>query len=123
MSAASLTSPAPPSPLLAEVLAGEGKSLVQIARRCPPGRGVGPHVNAATLWRWCRHGVRLPDGRRVYLEALRVAGRWVTSEQALERFIASQQAVTEPASATPPTPAQRQRAAERAGAELEARGA
>jgi hypothetical protein len=122
MSAAPVTFPAPASPLLAEVMAGEGKSLVQIARRCPPGRGVGPHVNAATLWRWCRQGVRLPDGRRVYLEALRVAGRWVTSEKALERFIAAQQAAPTEAP-LPPTPAQRRRAAERAGAELEARGA
>jgi hypothetical protein len=124
MSAVPVASSSPATPLFAEVMAGEGKSLLQMAHRCPPGRGVGPHLNTSTLWRWCRQGVLLPDGRRVRLEALRVAGRWVTSEKALARFVAAQQAVSGPAEASvPPTPAQRQRAAERAGAELEARGA
>ena len=42
-------------------------------------------VNPSTVWRWVKKGVRLPDGRRLKLEAIRLGGRWWTSLEAIER--------------------------------------
>src|SRR5262245_28148473 len=84
-----------PSPVLAEVLAGQGLSLSQAARRFPPARLARP-VSPSCVWRWAREGVRLPSGGRLRLEVCRLAGRWVTSESALQRFLAAQQDDTAP---------------------------
>ena len=112
--------PAEHPAVLTEVLAGHALSMGQAARRFPPYRGNRP-VNPSTIFRWIKDGVRLPDGRSVHLEAARVGGRWLTSEQALARFIGAQTpAVGQP---TPvPTPKQRKRAAERAGELLDKLG-
>src|SRR4051794_22312667 len=69
-----------------EILEGSGLSMSQAARRFPSYRQDRP-VNASTIWRWIVDGVRLPDGSRVRLEAVRVSGRWLTSVQALARFV------------------------------------
>jgi hypothetical protein len=62
----------------------------------------------------------MSDGKRVRLEAVRLGGRWLTSVQAIERFIDRQtpnlDADSPPA---PPTQHQRECAAERAGKVLE----
>jgi len=60
-------------------------SLSQAARRLPPFRSDRP-VHPATIWRWITEGVRLRDGSRVRLEALRIGGRFVTTVEALDRF-------------------------------------
>jgi len=97
-------------------------SLPQAARRFPPYRLDAP-VNPSTVWRWILQGVRLPDGSRVKLEAIRLAGRWLTSVEAIERFIAAQTPALHSDSAPRPrTTTQRQRAAARAGKKLEAMG-
>jgi len=98
-------------------------SLPQAARRFPPFRQGRP-VNPSTVWRWVFTGVRLPDGRRVRLDAVRLSGRWLTSVEAIERFVAAQTPRLDEAAGTPTprTPRQRRRAAERAGAELAKRG-
>ncbi len=44
-------------------------------------------VHAATIIRWITRGVRV-KGQVIKLEALRLGGRWVTSTQALDRFMA-----------------------------------
>ena len=95
--------------LLTEITAGQGLSLTQAARRFPPHRRNRP-VNSSTVWRWMHDGVRLPDGTVVRLEAARVCGRWLTSEPALQRFIAAQTPPPEQ-SIRPPrrTPTKRQR--------------
>jgi hypothetical protein len=106
------------SPVLSEVLAGQGLSLCQAARRFPPARRDRP-VSPSCVWRWMREGVRLPSGERLRLEGCRVSGRWLTSEPALMRFLAAQQ--TGDTTATPTstrTLGQRQRRSERAAAEL-----
>jgi hypothetical protein len=46
-------------------------------------------VNPSTLGRWHLTGVRGPDGPRVYLEALKAGGTWITSREALTRFFAA----------------------------------
>jgi hypothetical protein len=84
--------------LLKEVLAGAGLSFSQVARKVPPGRGDRP-TSPATIWRWAKAGIKLADGRCVRLECLRVGGRHVTSEGALQRFITALQG-----GAGPPAP-------------------
>src|SRR5262245_35860784 len=94
--------------------------LAQAARVIPPGRG-GVPTHPATLARWILAGAAAPDGRRVRLEAVRLGGRWVTSEEALARFAQALTAGVDPASAGRP-PSAGLREAERAGRELEGRG-
>jgi hypothetical protein len=71
-----------------------------------------------------RDGVRLPTGQILRLEAVRIAGHWVTSVQALERFVAAQTEAHRPDpgqhSQAPPvrTPTARRRASERAEKKL-----
>src|SRR5438132_94236 len=75
--------------ITAEILSGSGLSLSQAARRFPPFRE-GKAVVPSTVFRWIVDGVRLPDGRRLRLEAARLGGRWLTSGPAIERFISGQ---------------------------------
>jgi hypothetical protein len=89
-------------------------------RVIPPGRN-GRKLHLSTLIRWATDGSRGPSGEKVRLEAARLGGRWLTSVEAISRFM---RALTPPAppapsSQTPCTPGQRQRAAERAGRELD----
>jgi hypothetical protein len=65
-------------------------SLCQAAKLFPPARRGRP-VSASCVWRWFREGVRATDGRRIHLETLRVVNRYVTSEEAVRRFILAQQ--------------------------------
>jgi hypothetical protein len=95
-------------------------SFVQGARLLPSYRQGRP-VNSSTLWRWARKGVRLPDGTRVYLEVVRLAGRWLTSVEALRRFVAAQTPATGaamPPVETPRTATNCRRRSERAAEEL-----
>lgn len=46
-----------------------------------------PGSNRVTLVRWICEGCTGRDGSRVHLEANRIGGRWVTTLQALERFL------------------------------------
>jgi hypothetical protein len=108
--------------LIAEGLIG----LPAAARIFPPGRADRP-TSPATVWRWCRRGVRLPDGRVAVLEHTRVGGRWVTSKLAVARFLAllasaHPSPVDQPTITPTQTPACRQRAAERAAEKLRAVG-
>jgi hypothetical protein len=102
-------------------------SLCQAAKLFPPARRGRP-VSGSCVFRWHRDGVRTADGRRVYLEALRVVNRLVTSEAAVQRFVLAQQsgaapaAPNEPSHPAPRTPGQRARASERAASELKAQG-
>src|SRR5262249_39567935 len=105
--------------ITSEVLSGSGLSLSQAARRFPPYRASKP-VAPSTIFRWIAEGVRLRDGRRLRLEAVRLGGRWLTSELAIQRFISRQPPTFSADSPpTPPTPPQRERAAEYAGKVLE----
>jgi hypothetical protein len=62
-------------------------TLSQAARMFPAARGAG-RANPATIWRHARQGVLLPDGRRVFLAAAKHGSRWLTSRQAVARFVA-----------------------------------
>jgi hypothetical protein len=107
----------------AERVLGESVlSLAAAARRFPAGRRGRP-VHPATLTRWILAGVRRPGGRRVRLEAVRLGGRWVTSREAIGRFVAA--LTPEPGPTDAPalrSPTARTRASRRADEELRRRG-
>jgi hypothetical protein len=97
-------------------------SLAQAARSVPSSQG--KTVHAATVWRWIRKGVLAGDGRRVRLDAAKLGGRWVTSKEALQRFL---EALTPSfgnpqRGVAPRTPGQRKRAYERAAEALDKEG-
>jgi hypothetical protein len=94
-------------------------SLAQAARRFPPARRGRP-VTASAIWRWCRRGTRLPGGG-VRLECVRLSGRWITSVEAISRFVAQQTPAMEN-DPPPRSPGRRQRASERAAVELRRQG-
>lgn len=96
-------------------------TLSQAAARYPGHRGA-ERLHPATLTRWILKGARAVDGRRVKLEAVRLGCRWLTSEGALRRFA---DALGVPAADDAPagTPTARQRASDRAAADLRAMGA
>ena len=61
-------------------------TLPRAAREAPSATGRGVHIN--TVRKWASVGVQAIDGNgRIVLETLRIGGRWVTSRQALERFL------------------------------------
>ena len=107
---------------LSEIEAGEGEPLTRAARRIPSTRQ-GKPVTLSCLLRWVLAGVRSPNGKRVRLEAARLANRWITTPGALRRFVQAQTPRFD-AEDTPVvrSPAQRRRASERAAKELERAG-
>jgi hypothetical protein len=77
------------------------------------------------LVRWIVKGVRSPSGALVRLEGLRLGDRWVTSREALQRFAEALTPCLDAPQENPPNPrapGRRQRASERAAAELERLG-
>ena len=83
----------------------------------------GTPCNFSTAYNLVSKGCHLPDGTRLPLEAVRVGGRWITSKQAIERFVV---ALTEawsgraPGAPTITTKQERSRRLEQADAELTA---
>jgi hypothetical protein len=95
-------------------------SLAQVANRLPPNRGDRP-VSLSCVLRWILSGVRTPHGR-IRLEGIRLGCRWLTSEEALARFVAAQTPEFADRPQLPRTATSRRRASERAAAELERLG-
>ena len=95
-------------------------SSAAAAKRFPSTRWGRP-VNLSCVLRWVLDGVLTVSGERVRLEAARNAGRWVTTAPAIRRFLERQNsdAVSSEAVDVGRTPGKRQRASERAAAELE----
>lgn len=55
-------------------------TLSQAARQVP-GRPA-----AGTLWRWCRRGLKVRDGRHIRLRHVRIGGRLYTTLDWIEEF-------------------------------------
>jgi len=112
--------------VLTEIQSGGGLSLSAAGRLFPAHRGNGT-VDPSTVFRWRQKGAKTTDGRLVKLEAVRVGGRWLTSREAVARFVQALTNAADPtSSSTPPTPrsvGQQQRAAQRAGERLKKMGA
>ncbi len=61
-------------------------SLADAVCRLPRGRDGNP-ICFSTVFRWAMRGIIAPSGERVRLEAIRLGGRWITSHEALQRFV------------------------------------
>jgi hypothetical protein len=96
--------------------------LAEAVKLIPPARS-GKATHLSTLIRWILTGVKSPTGEVVRLEGIRIGARWMTSRAAIQRFADRLNPHPNGSSApTPRTPAQRQRASERAATELENEG-
>ncbi len=73
------------------ILLENPQGLAALARTLPGYRGK-TAIHPATLFRWITSGVMLPNGARLKLEALRIGGRFVSSQAALSRFFERQTA-------------------------------
>ena len=106
-----------PDAICTEVAAGGGLYLREAARLFPPRRQQRP-VTIGCLVRWIRQGVRVPGGTWVRLEAVRLAGKWITSQPAIERFLAAQTPALADRPAAPQSSSGSRQAAVRAGQKL-----
>ncbi len=82
----------------------------------------GRPTHASTPTRHHLYGITLPDGTVLRLEAIRIAGRLMTSRAAVTRFVAVQQSDAPPASRAQSTPSVRRREATIAATQLDALG-
>jgi hypothetical protein len=96
-------------------------SLRQAAALFPINRNGRP-VSVSCIFRWIAQGVRGPDGGVLRLEALRAGGRWITSREAVQRFVEAQTPRLSDAPPLPPSAAERSRHAARVAAQLDAIG-
>jgi len=97
-------------------------SLGAAARMFPPGRRGRP-LTISCIFRWISDGVRTPGGERIRLEAARAGGRWITTAQAVQRFIERQTPDLEgDRPPSPRSPRRRQQASETAALALEKAG-
>ena len=60
-------------------------NLVTAAAMVPPAR-VGRKTHISTIWRWIVNGIKGPNGEIVRLDGTRLGSRWITSEEAIQRF-------------------------------------
>jgi hypothetical protein len=111
--------------LVSRILAEGAMPLADVRPRFRSNRRAGA-IGHQALYRWALKGLPCPDGSRVYLETIRIAGKLCTSWQAVERFIARQQDTSVPAAAPAPLPSRtstrRERESEQAAGELAAAG-
>jgi hypothetical protein len=66
----------------------EPVSLNEICKLLPPGRN-GKRPTLGCVLRWIQSGAPAPDGSRVRLRAGRIGGRWFSSVEAVNEFIAA----------------------------------
>ena len=88
-------------------------SLAEACQIIPPARN-GRRTHISTVVRWLTVGAKGPHGERIRLEGQRLGGRWLTSAEAIGRFMERLTPVFNDDSAdaqpAPRTPGQRQRA-------------
>lgn len=88
-----------------------------------PGHRANGRLHLSTIIRWACSGVRLPDGRRVRLRAIRVGSRWLSCDAWFDEFVAHlTTAHLPPAPVAEPVPPAATDRAEAAARELDRRG-
>jgi hypothetical protein len=93
--------------LAAEIAAGKGVSLIELARL--------HGVNPSTAFRWAIKGLPSADGARIKLSAIKRGKRWLTTAAAVAQFFSALPVSTPTLVASPiRTPAKRQSDCERA---------
>ena len=60
-------------------LSNEKTITLTAATKIIPPKRTGRPVSDSCVYRWISEGVRGPDGKRIRLEAVHIAGRWLTS--------------------------------------------
>lgn len=95
---------------------GDGLTMAQAAGLFPPVRNGRP-CHPATVSRWCTAGVKLPDGRTVWMASVRIGGRLLTTRAAVRAFVRDCQPVRD-AVKPAPQPSKRDAALDRELAEL-----
>lgn len=122
--------------VLSEVAAGLGERLSRAARRFPSFRctmerdkegnlcatDVDSPVSPSCVLRWILDGIRIPGGGKVYLEAVRMSGRYITTPPAIKRFIRAQSPELAAVEASPRPAGKREKVAAAASARLEKEG-
>src|SRR5262249_5972544 len=87
-----------------------------------PGHRENARLHLSTLIRWCAIGVKLPDGGRLRLRAIRAGSRWLTTDEWFAEFLTALTAAPtdDSGNTSGPSrpPAQRMTASRRAAAEL-----
>jgi len=101
--------PLNPNPAGENGLFGEELLTFAQAARLVPRRRGGRPCAVSTVWRWALKGLRGPDGKRVYLEYVRVGGMAMTTRQALERFFRRLTATEQPPNESRPEARQQRR--------------
>jgi hypothetical protein len=95
------------------------RTFSQAARRLPHLNGDRP-VSPSTLFRWSRDGLRAADGQRIKLECRRIGRTFVTSDEAVSRFLDALNG--KPEIASPRSPAEVRAAHHRAAEALNKAG-
>jgi hypothetical protein len=72
----------------------------QLSKTLPSNRG--QHIAPSTLARWCMHGVKLPDGSRLYLQGQRTPSGWCSTPEWVREFFDAMTAASRPGHAPPP---------------------
>lgn len=62
-------------------------AVAQVCHLIPSSRSGGGSINPSTVHRWVHRGIRTPAGGVIKLEAVRCGAQWITSVQAVKRFI------------------------------------
>ena len=70
-------------------LLDEDALTLSAAARRFPGHRDNSRMNPSAIWRWIVSGAKSLDGQIVKLQAYRAGSRWLTTAQALERFVAA----------------------------------
>jgi len=112
---------ASPTEPLTKILNGEKLIGLAAAAKLLPGHRGGESLDTSTMFRWITRGV-LIGGQRHHLEAVRAGTRWLTSAEAVARFIELLTAVSSPSvdcAPLPGTPSQRNRNANDASKQLD----
>jgi len=94
--------------------------LTDAARLAGPGRGNRPR-HLSTILRWILDGVKTPSGF-IKLEAVRIGSKWMTSAQAVQRFVEALTPTTNEGPAPSRSPTARKLASDSAKRQLEQLG-
>lgn len=100
-----------------ETILSETRVTVAEAARLIPGTAGNKHVGVGAVYRWIHAGVMI-DGRAIRLVAVNAGGHWVTSREAVMRFIEATTAAAMGGGVVVTSPAETKRKSSVAGEKL-----
>ncbi len=101
--------------VLIEIRAGTKRNITDISQQVGRDR--------ATVFRWMTRGAKTPSGDVIKLEAVRIGSTWMSSDEAVTRFVVALTEASNPSPAPTPktrTPSARQKAIDAANKRLAA---